>query len=146
MIQTAATAGGLFALFTFVHFVIDWVFQTHYEAMRKHNHPWIRARHCLIYTSPFIPLLLVLNVNAFWVVVCALVLFLSHFVEDTYIPVYLWAKYIRRVPEIRNAFDSKEFFRRVFVNDPLGKILMIAIDQIIHLLFLWVVVIIVMRG
>ena len=143
MIDQIAKAGGLFAVFSFVHFLIDWVFQTHYEAMNKHNHPWIRAGHCFVYTYPFIPLLFWLGVNNTQIIICTLVLFLSHFVEDTYIPVYLWARYIRRVPSIRKGPNHRKEFE-IFISGNLGKILMIAIDQIIHLTFLWILVIIVL--
>lgn len=163
LVQKIALGGGLFAIFSLVHFVVDWLFQTHAEAMAKHNNPKVRARHCLIYTVGFIPLMLLLKFT-FWEFIIGLnILFWSHFVEDTYVPVYLWAKYIRKPPEmsepivIRDAIgyvidlgptvqyhapkaqvlppDPKAGFIK-FVETPLGKILMIAVDQIIHLLFL----------
>lgn len=145
-----ASAGGLFAIFTFVHFFVDWVLQTHAEAMAKHNNPWVRARHCLIYTVGFVPLMWLLHFQAWEWVVGLNILFWSHFVEDTYIPVYLWAKYIRRPPEMTEPQKSTELDGYVsvlppdpkkgfveFIQTPLGKILMIAIDQIIHLTFLF---------
>lgn len=152
-IHEVAHMGGLFAILAFVHFVVDWIFQTHAEAMAKHNKWKVRIRHCLIYTVGFIPILWVLGFS-FWKFAIALnILFWSHFVEDTYLPVYLWAKYIRRPPEMIEPW--KETYARVdgsiafkvhppdprrgfieFVQTPLGKILMIAVDQIIHLAFL----------
>lgn len=152
-------AGGLFALLSFVHFFVDWVFQSHAEAMVKHNNPLIRAKHCLIYTAGFAPVLCVLGFS-FWELLISLnILFWSHFVEDTYIPVYLWAKFIRKPPEmfkpstttdITDGYihvsppDPKKGFGE-FVQTPLGKILMIAIDQIVHLAFLWPIVYIAVR-
>lgn len=149
-----AIGGGLFAVMTFVHFFVDWIFQSHSEAMVKHNHPWIRAKHCLIYTVGFVPLLYFFRYN-FWEWLIALnILFWSHFAEDTYVPVYLWAKYIRRPPEMTEPWketylrsdghtairvhppDPKKGFAD-FVQTSLGKILMIVIDQIIHLAFLF---------
>ena len=62
------------------------------------------------------------------------ILFFSHFIEDTYIPVYLWAKYIRRIPNIR--LDGIMAFKSEF-GHPLGLMLFVAVDQIIHLLFLF---------
>jgi hypothetical protein len=81
------------------------------------------------------------------------VLFISHFYLDTYHLVYLWAKYIRKPPEMvtpetKTHVDgyievlppsSKRGFIK-FVDTTLGKILMISIDQISHLMFLWVIV------
>lgn len=153
IIQRIALMGGLFAVFSFVHFFVDWIFQSHSEAMAKHNNGKIRAKHCLIYTIGFIPLLLLLHFSLIKLVIAMGILFISHFIEDTYYPVYLWAKYIRKPPEMTDPW--KETYSRVdgttaikvhppdpkrgfveFVQTSLGKILMITIDQIIHLLFL----------
>lgn len=130
-------SGGLFAVLAFVHFLVDWVFQTHAEAMTKHNHPWVRARHCTIYTAGFLPVLLVWGWDAKRLAFGGAVLFLSHFAEDTYLPVFCWAKHIRRVPVVRER-GLPGFVE--WASEPLGKILMIAIDQIVHLSFLWVLV------
>ena len=152
IVTKVALMGGLFAVFTFVHFFVDWICQTHAEAMAKHNNAKVRARHCLIYTIGFIPLMLLLKFSFWEFVVGVNILFWSHFVEDTYYPVYLWAKYIRRPPEMVNPIvvedntglisahvlppDPKTGFIK-FISTPLGKILMIAVDQIIHLAFLF---------
>ena len=93
--------GGLLSVLTFIHFFIDWIFQTHAEAMVKHNNLRVRAKHCAIYTSPFIPLLWWLHVPTTNIVICAAILFFSHLAEDTYIPIVLWARYIRRVPSMQ---------------------------------------------
>lgn len=144
-----ALAGGLFAILTFIHFAVDWVFQTHAEAMAKHNNAKVRARHCLIYTLGFVPLLAIFTwldvLTLLQFVACILILFVSHFIEDTYLPVYLWAKYIRRPDEMRSNPNPKAGFI-AFVGTPLGKILMIAIDQIIHLAFLFPIVWMVLRN
>lgn len=157
IVQEIALMGGLFAVFTFIHFFVDWILQTHAEAMAKHNNWKVRARHCAVYTLGFVPMLWVLGFS-FWQFFISLnILFWSHFVEDTYLPVYLWAKYIRRPPEMVEPW--KESYTRVdgsvavkvhppdakrgfieFVQTPLGKILMIAVDQIIHLAFLFPIV------
>ena len=145
--------GGFLGVLTLIHFVVDWIFQSHAEAMVKHNNPRVRAKHCLIYTAGFVPFMLLLNFNMLEFVAGLNILFWSHFVEDTYIPVFLWAKYIRKPPEMEmprkeTAMDKDgSTSTRVlipdphagfiqFVSTPLGKILMIVIDQIIHLLFL----------
>lgn len=65
--------GGWLALLVTLHFTVDWVFQSHDEAMRKPREWLVRARHCMVYA---------------------------------------------------------------FVSEPLGKILLVAIDQIVHILFL----------
>ena len=133
MLETLIAAGSLFSLLTFNHFVVDWGFQTHNEAMNKsHDWKW-RARHCLIYAIGFIPLLMLMELNALELLASFLILFTSHFIEDTYIPVYFWAKYIRRMPMIR--LDGIQAFKAEF-SRPLGLILFITIDQLIHMLFL----------
>src|SRR5580704_673302 len=107
-----ALMGGLFAVLGFIHFFVDWIFQSHAEAMVKHNNPKIRAKHCLIYTLGFVPLLFFCwHVGALlaWQFVASLViLFVSHFVEDTYLPVFYWAKYIRRPPEMTEPYPYAE--------------------------------------
>lgn len=150
MVVNLALAGGLFAIFAFVHFFVDWIFQTHAEAMAKHNNPKVRARHCLIYTIGFIPLMWLCGFEVCEWVVGLNILFWSHFYLDTYHGVFLWAKYIRRPPEMVMpqkvvgldgyvticAPDPKKGFVE-FVSTTLGKILMIAVDQIFHLIFLF---------
>jgi hypothetical protein len=142
-----ALAGGLFSVLTFIHFFVDWICQTHAEAMAKHNNAKVRARHCLIYTLGFVPLLLTFTyVGALTLLelsICLLILFVSHFYLDTYHGVYLWAKYIRRPPEMDQA-DTRQGFIQ-FVQTTLGKILMISIDQISHLFFLWPIVYMVLK-
>jgi hypothetical protein len=150
MLTSIALMGGLFAVLAFIHFFVDWIFQSHAEAMVKHNNPKIRAKHCLIYTAGFVPLFCFCHFSWWEWLVATNVLFWSHFCEDTYIPVYLWAKYIRKPPEMTEPIKKTELDGYVtilppdpkagfglFVQTPLGKILMIAIDQIIHLAFLF---------
>ena len=144
-----ALTGGLFAILVFIHFFVDWIFQTHSEAMVKHNNPKIRAKHCIIYTLGFVPIMLLFNLNLFEFLFGVNLLFWSHFIEDTYFPVYLWAKYIRKPPEMTRpvTVTYTDGYTRVlppsprngfleFINTPMGKILMIAVDQIIHIAFL----------
>jgi hypothetical protein len=157
MLIKLCLSGGLFALLAFVHFFVDWLFQSHSSAMIKHNHFWVRAKHCVIYTIGFVPVMYLIGYSLTGWLVCLSVLFISHMYLDTYHLVYIWAKYIRKPPEMANPW--KEEFKNVdgrvqarvhapdpkvgfvrFVETGLGKILMIAVDQISHLLFLWVLV------
>jgi hypothetical protein len=153
--------GGLFSILAFIHFFVDWIFQSHAEAMVKHNHPKIRAKHCFIYTLGFVPLLsfcYFVGALALWQLGATLfILFTSHFIEDTYLPVFYWAKIIRRPSEmtllrptkigvdlygndvIAQLPNPKVGFGE-FIQTALGKILMITIDQIIHLAFLFPIV------
>lgn len=192
---TLCLGGGLFAIMVFIHAFTDFVCQTHYEAMNKHNNAKIRARHCLVYTLGFLPLLALLAffgaLSAWEVFFAVNILFWSHFVEDTYYPVVLWAKFIRKPPcmtwiaipqlipvdgnkytlinaaqgltskisglnaprtlilndlnsgklklnQVQAELDRVGFLE--FINEFLGKYLMIAIDQIIHFSFLFPIV------
>lgn len=199
---TLCLGGGLFAIMVFIHAFTDFVCQTHYEAMNKHNNAGVRARHCLVYTLGFLPLLGLLAIFGAltaWEVFFAInILFWSHFVEDTYYPVVLWAKFIRKPPcmnwipypllipvdgqkyalmnvikeplgitkikttrtepadapralllrdlnsgkitmkQAKTQLDHIGFME--FINEFLGKYLMIAIDQIIHFSFLFPIV------
>jgi Protein of unknown function (DUF3307) len=150
MILILALLGGIFAVLAFVHFFVDWIFQSHAEAMVKHANWKVRAKHCAIYTAGFLPIFWLAGFSWGEWLVAINVLFWSHFCEDTYLPVYWWAKFIRRPPEMTQprkstgvdgyvtvgAPDPKAGFIE-FIQTPLGKILMIAIDQIIHLAFLF---------
>lgn len=149
MLEIFAIAGGLFALLTFVHFFADWLFQSHKEATNKHHDFSIRGRHCIIYTAAFVPFIILLGIGGWYLLVSILTLFLSHFIIDTYIPVYLWAKFVRKVPELSEIpgpmkdryLLSKKAFAQLFKESPVHAILFIAVDQILHLGFLWVIVI-----
>lgn len=144
MIDLLSKAGGLFALLAFNHFLVDWVFQTHWEAMNKGKNGWIRAIHCMVYTVGFAPVMFALGIREWEFLGCAAVLFVSHHIEDTYRPVMWWFKNIRRVPELRSRVDGYSDMARMgrYLKEggPLGYILLISIDQIIHLCFLWVIV------
>lgn len=139
-VDTLAKIGGVFALLTLVHFVADWVFQSHDEAMAKSRNALVRARHCSVYTI-FCGLAICLMfpmTTTLWLILP--LLWLSHFLEDSYVPVYMWARYIRKPPEVTAdlphvvGIELAKFVR--FADTTLGKILIIAIDQIIHLMFL----------
>jgi hypothetical protein len=178
-----ANFGGILSILIFIHFFVDWIFQSHATAMAKHNRAVIRATHCLIYTCGFIPLLafsmFYAELQPFEFAACLLILFFSHFIEDTYFPVFLWAKYIRRAPQFRDVVKppvfrakqllnmkvQKQFWYQeedeaiympitypsdkaafaAFIATPLGTVLMIAIDQIIHITFLLPIAWMIMR-
>lgn len=146
-----ALVGGTFFLLSFAHFVVDWGFQTHAEAVSKSKDSGVRAGHCTVYISGMTPLLYALSsrVPLLWALT---LLWFSHFLIDTYIPVYLWAKHIRRMPVFDRTHsnpDTVSFFSKKKLNTetdldkfqamartPLGLFLMISMDQALHLLFL----------
>lgn len=153
-VEILAQAGGLLALLVFWHFVSDWIFQSHSEAMAKPIDDWVRAKHCATYTALMFPLLALMGLGVLQCVYGAWLLFFSHFIEDSYYPILLWAKHIRRSPEfkrvgtsiydpvdgsIRKYTDTDAFI--AFAHTPLGKILMITVDQLVHIAFLIPIVI-----
>ncbi len=171
-------AGGWLALLVLCHFAVDWIFQSHDEAMRKPREWAVRARHCAVYTSPFAVILCLSSWPFVWSAGAAALVYVSHFVEDTYLPVLWWAKYVRRPPQMARRLIGEECTWNIvengivrgfrspkemdvygklmmsgidirggqseldmdgftsFVSEPLGKILLVAIDQTVHILFL----------
>jgi len=130
-IELTARVGGIFALLVLVHFIADWVFQSHAEAMAKPRDWKVRAKHCLIYTVLCCAIIYPFRGDWLILAVSAVLLFFSHFLEDTYIPVFIWARLIRKPGPMDNLDDFV-----TFAETSLGKILLIVIDQLVHLVFL----------
>jgi len=127
----------MLSILTLLHFVSDWIFQSHDEAMRKNSESLIRARHCFVYTVIISAVcLLGFHLPLLDVGIYATILFISHYIEDSYLPVYLWAKYIRKAPEFSTPGVSELDRFKAFASTVLGKILLIVVDQIIHILYL----------
>lgn len=126
-LEYIARIGGLFSIFVFWHFVADWFFQSQQEAMAKSKNAKVRAYHCGKYTLIFLPLLYLTGMDWQKQIASLLILFSTHFVLDTYIPVMLWAKYLRLVE-----ITDEESFKK-FASTPLGLILVITIDQLMHI-------------
>ena len=113
LLMLLAILGGIYVILAFWHFPADWLFQSQKEALTKATNHWVRARHCLVYTALYVPLLLVLRLrmgifgdlhladmgNFWW---CLGILWLSHFIIDTYWPVMMWAKYLRRADQFKH--------------------------------------------
>jgi hypothetical protein len=145
VIASLGIFGGLMMLLVLIHTSSDFVFQSHASAMIKHNHPWVRAKHCLIYMASFLPFLIWWGLPVWQLVLAANILFWSHFAIDTYYGVFLWALHIRKPPCMvdpvrteRGTFvpaDPKAGFIK-FIDNALGKILMVVIDQLSHVWFL----------
>jgi hypothetical protein len=134
MIQYIANVGGILFLLTIVHIIVDCGFQSNSTAMVKHYNIKVRALHCLIYSLCFIPIMLLLELDSLEIILALDILYFSHLMEDSYLPVYLWARYIRKPQEMRDDPSIENFIK--FTSTPLGKILSILIDQTIHVLFL----------
>ncbi len=150
MMNDLATAGGLLFFLTFFHFIFDWIPQSHADATAKSKDWWIRAVHVTIYTSlMLLPIMAILweplgvRTSAvkmpLYLGISLIVTWVTHFIEDTYIPVVLWAKYIRKIPEYQ---DLKKADTALLGMDAIQStvtiILFIVIDQLVHITFLTV--------
>lgn len=131
--ELVAKIGGMLTALVFLHFAVDWLFQSDKEAVAKSKNWGIRLKHCLIYSTPFMLLMIVVGCRPATVVWGTAILWSSHFIGDTYAPVYLWARWIRRPPCMKKD-PAKGFVE--FVTTPLGKIVVIGVDQIVHTSFL----------
>lgn len=154
--QRLGAFGGVFALLVFWHFVADWTFQTNKEALAKAKDRSVRFRHCLSYTVMFAVAFMVMgSKGSNWAQLasCA-ILFISHFVIDSYVPVMLWAKWLRQAPQFDDVgkktrpqawqdkvidsvhYHTDEDAFKAFASTPIGLVLMITIDQLFHIAFL----------
>jgi len=152
--QVLNQLGGIFAVLVFWHFLADWVFQTHKEAMSKATNWRVRLRHCVVYAFLFWPLFWLTGFEGDRAAMATGILLTSHFIIDTYIPVMLWAKYLRRAPQFEGVgmtrimrpwqdkvvdpitykTDAEAF--KAFAATPIGLVLMITMDQFFHIAFL----------
>lgn len=149
MLKIFAIAGGIFVILVFIHFFADWVLQSNEIASNKHDDFPSLGRHCLFYTAVFVPVILFLGIGGWYLPISILLLYISHFVIDTCVPVYLWVRFIRRVPELSETtgtfkeryLRSKQAFDKLFIESPMNAILLVVVDQILHLSFLWIIVV-----
>jgi hypothetical protein len=117
--MNVAELGGMFSLMVLAHFVFDWLPQPEGWALVKHKDHVIRFIHCFVYS--------ILMTIQFWIITgdndtfAAIfsVLFISHFIEDTYWFPMWWLKNVRKAKG--PAFEG------------LNLILLIVVDQLVHI-------------
>lgn len=144
-LETIAIYGGLYIPLVFWHFVADWIPQTEKMAESKGHNFWILSLHCAIYTLLFIPIFCLYNLSFAGTITVSIILFTSHFVGDTYLPVYFWLRYIRkmtfshkyRILQPSEVFEKHEKLSTSLLFRPS---LILVIDQLWHLTFLWAIV------
>lgn len=132
MPHAVAETGGILVMLMIPHFVGDWMFQSYNMAMRKVAEPAVRAKHVLIYTACFAVFFGM--TGAGWGVrtVCALAwIGITHFIIDSYKPLYWWRRHVHRMPDL-NTFEE---FKAMF-GTPAGFVVNVTLDQIFHLLTL----------
>jgi len=148
--EQVGTVGGVWSLLMLWHFVADWIPQTHAHAIAKTKDSWIRFEHCMLYTVLFGPAYFFCATGSPRGIMIMVWLFVSHFIIDSYVITAWWAKHVRRDP----AFDETELaattitgveLRRprtyeegmkAMMSTPVGAILCITMDQILHLVCL----------
>lgn len=155
MLLTAAL-GGVFAVLVFWHFLADWVFQSHAEAMAmaKAKDRKVRAWHCFKYAATFVPVFWYTEISSTLSGILLAILFGSHYIIDSYVPVMLWAKYLRKAVQFelvgkqvphqpwqdkvveQRGYENDEEAFKAFASTPLGLILLITMDQFFHIAFL----------
>ncbi len=119
--HTIAELGGVIAFLVILHCIGDWIFQWEWMAKNKTSMPMVRFLHCMLYCTPFLPF-----VRPEWV----LFLFGTHFVVDSYKPLYYFRK-LTRDPRAKSIAIFKESFTK-----PDGFFILVTYDQIFHVLLL----------
>ena len=102
------------------HLVGDWMIQTEYQALNKAKGHWCNdalCAHCIGYTLCFVPVFLLYSLNWWWLAL----IFGSHMFLDRRWPVIWWIRVVKRT--------SDETISKLFW-------LVVAVDQIMHLLIL----------
>ena len=135
--QLLGTVGGLFALLALWHFFADWTFQSHKDAIAKSKDQRVRASHCIEYVFAFFPAWtwasLAQNNGILKCITIVFTLFFTHFIIDSYKPVAWWAKNVRHDPAFDQHPDDYETAMKAMMSTPVGAILCITMDQILHL-------------
>ena len=101
------------------HLVGDYILQNNYLAMNKKKNSWVCFLHCYLYT-------LSVNICTFnvWPLWCYILIFLEHFVQDrTYVIDWL----------MDYVLGQREFRQNL---TPWSSIV---VDNVFHILFLWVI-------
>jgi hypothetical protein len=126
--------GGIFAILAFVHLFADLMTQTDFIARRKtEESSWMLIVHSATYAATYIPILFLLFDQTSMVVSVTLVLFMSHGAIDTYAPIWLWARFIRRPPEMK--IDPSAGFV-LWRSKPHSIVLIFFVDHFMHTMFL----------
>lgn len=114
----------LFETFFITHLVMDWIFQWKWEAMNKSRNWAALFFHCAIYTVGFLPAIFLYNFHFSWL----LLIFGSHVLFDKRnFEFWLLGKF--------------KGFKKEESGEGMWGILLIGLDQTLHLLILAIIVI-----
>jgi hypothetical protein len=155
-LEQIALLGGLYVPLVFWHFVVDWLTQTEKMAEAKSENVVVLLLHCTIYTVLFVPILWLYDLGTEQVFLAGFALFTSHVVGDTYVPVWFWVRYIRRMTyqpggsgDRARILHPEDIFRvgqQLDTSFYFKPSLVLVIDQLWHLAFLWVIPILALEG
>jgi hypothetical protein len=106
----------IFEKLLIAHFIGDWIFQPTWMGIRKTSEWKVRFLHCLIYTICFAWLSLPV---CLWI-------FTTHYIIDSYKPLYWFRKF-------RGDVKTMEEFKESF-STPAGFFINVTLDQIFHIL------------
>jgi hypothetical protein len=106
----------LFEALVVTHFIMDWIFQTSWEANQKAEKWWPLLVHCAVYTLGFIPAFLYFDLSPAWLAF----IFATHAVFD------------RRKLEFW-IMDKVKRFKKAESPEALYYIVLIGVDQTLHL-------------
>jgi hypothetical protein len=113
-----------FEALVITHLVIDFIFQWKWQALNKTKNWLALFSHCLIYGIGFIPVFLIYKINFFWLIL----LFVSHSIIDQ-------GKFKNWLLESFKGIAKKD------VSETEWDILLLGVDQILHLIILVVIII-----
>jgi len=114
----------LFESLFLTHLVMDWIFQWEWEALNKSRSWRALCFHCAVYTTGFIPVFLIYKVSLWWLVL----LFASHaFFDKRSFELWLLEKF--------------KGVKKETVSESLWTVLLVAIDQVLHLIILGIIII-----
>lgn len=137
MSNLESIGAALVVLFGVGHMTGDWLLQTQKMAENKTKDPVVRAIHCTIYTICLALMMLFWRGhadawNGKWITFGVLVtwLFASHFIIDSYKPLF-WYRKFTKDPYAQTIEQFKERF-----NTPAGFMVYVTLDQFFHFLCL----------
>mgnify|MGYP003881624313 CR=1 FL=1 len=114
----------LFEALVMTHFIVDWIFQWRWETMNKSKKLAPLLFHSGVYSLGFIPVFLIYNIHFSWLIL----LFFSHvFLDSRKFEIWLLEKF--------------KGVKRREIPECLWWILLIGIDQILHITVLAILVI-----
>ena len=132
----------MFVVAATVHFIVDFLFQTHETAVNKKQNNSVLFRHCswyAVWVSLAFSAALFKFGNLYYTVGVAAVfgaLLISHYYIDNGFLMILWAKYIHKNPRFEGVKSMDEGNKALFedcLENPFRPTIYIAVDQIMHI-------------